>query len=54
MFRLDHLIKAHLEKLCSDKKATAAFKVTVQILAYVRYGCFGSILDLEKEKRLKC
>jgi hypothetical protein len=27
VFRLDHLIKAHLEKLCSDKKATAEFKV---------------------------
>jgi len=25
-FRLDHLIKAHLEKLCSDKKATPEFK----------------------------
>ena len=25
-FRLDHLIKAHLEKLASDKKATAEFK----------------------------
>lgn len=25
-FRLDHLIKAHLEKLCADKKATPEFK----------------------------
>lgn len=25
-FRLDHLIKAHLEKLCADKKATAELK----------------------------
>lgn len=24
-FRLDHLIKAHLEKLSADKKATAQF-----------------------------
>lgn len=25
-FRLDHLIKAHLEKLCKDKKATEDLK----------------------------
>lgn len=29
-FRLDHLIKAHLEKLSADKKATAELKATCQ------------------------
>lgn len=40
-FRLDHLIKAQLEKLCSDKKATPEFKDECQdIITKVKLNIF--------------
>lgn len=44
-FRLDHLIKAHLEKICADKKTPPEIKAECEDIV-IKVVCFAKLSEV--------